>query len=99
MSRILIVVCTVLFSVVCRAQSGAINWNKSNPWVDSVYNTLTEDERIGQLFMVDVWTMRDSSHYNYVESLVRDYKVGGLIFFKGTPYKQATLTNHFQSKP
>lgn len=98
MVRILIVLYAVLVSVVCRAQSGSINWNKSNSWVDSVYNSLTEDERIGQLFMVDVWTMRDSSHYNYVESLVRDYKVGGLIFFKGSPYKQATLTNHFQSK-
>lgn len=98
MVRILIVLYAVLVSVVCRAQGGSINWNKSNSWVDSVYNSLTEDERIGQLFMVDVWTMRDSSHYNYVESLVRDYKVGGLIFFKGSPYKQATLTNHFQSK-
>lgn len=76
----------------------SINWNKSNQWVDSVYNTLTDDERIGQLFMVDVWPMRDSTHYRDVEALVRDYKVGGLIFFKGFPYRQATLTNYYQSK-
>ncbi|MFN3444809.1 MAG: glycoside hydrolase family 3 N-terminal domain-containing protein, partial [Bacteroidia bacterium] len=98
MNRFIILLCVVLLPMLGWAQNGAINWNKSNPWVDSVYNTLTDDERIAQLFMVDVWTMRDSTHYNYVESLVRDYKVGGLIFFKGTPYKQAILTNNFQSK-
>src|SRR5574343_983154 len=76
----------------------SINWNKSNQWVDSVYNSLTDDERIGQLFMIDVWPMRDSTHYRDVEALVRDYKVGGLIFFKGFPYRQATLSNYYQSK-
>lgn len=88
----------VLFVLTASAQSGSINWKKSNAWVDSVYNSLSDDERIAQLFMVDVWTMRDSVHYRDVEALVREYKVGGLIFFKGTPYKQATLTNYFQSK-
>lgn len=78
------------------AQSNRINWSKSNTWVDSVYNILTEDERIGQLFMIDVWSMRDSAHFKNVESLIKDYKVGGLIFFKGYPYRQATLTNLYQ---
>lgn len=98
MSRFLVFIWIALLPAFVSAQSGSINWKKSNPWVDSVYNTLTDDERIAQLFMVDVWTMRDSAHFNYVESLVRDYKVGGLIFFKGTPYKQAVLTNNYQSK-
>lgn len=64
------------------AQSNRINWSKSNTWVDSVYNILTEDERIGQLFMIDVWSMRDSAHFKNVESLIKDYKVGGLIFLR-----------------
>ncbi|MBP9187354.1 MAG: serine hydrolase [Bacteroidia bacterium] len=98
MNRYLMLIWVVLFPALSQAQSSSINWKKSNPWVDSVYNSLTEDERIAQLFMVDVWTLRDTAHFNYVESLVREYKVGGLIFFKGTPYKQATLTNNFQSK-
>lgn len=88
----------VLLALAGYAQSGSINWKKTNAWVDSVYNSMTEDERIAQLFMVDVWSMRDSAHFRDVEALVRDYKVGGLIFFKGYPYRQATLTNHFQSK-
>jgi beta-N-acetylhexosaminidase len=88
----------ILFALAGSGQSGSINWKKPNAWVDSVYNSMTDDERIAQLFMVDVWTMRDSTHYRDVEALVKDYKVGGLIFFKGTPYRQAVLTNHFQSK-
>ena len=76
----------------------SINWNKPNHWVDSVYNTLTDDEKIGQLFMVDVWPLRDSTHIKDVDALVRDFKVGGLIFFKGNPHKQALLTNQFQQK-
>ena len=65
--------------VSCAVSQNTISWNKSNNWVDSVYNSMSWDERIGQLFMVDVWTMRDTAHYNQVEALVRDYKVGGLI--------------------
>lgn len=98
MSRYIVLLLTLLFPLLGMAQSGSINWKKSNHWVDSVYNSLTDDERIAQLFMVDVWPMRDSAHYKDVEALVRDYKVGGLIFFKGTPYRQATLSNLYQSK-
>lgn len=98
MKKYLLLTLPVLFALICSGQSGSINWKKTNGWVDSVYNSLSEDERIAQLFMVDVWSMRDSAHFRDVEALVRDYKVGGLIFFKGYPYRQATLTNHFQSK-
>ncbi len=98
MHRILIFLGLLTSTAFLKAQSVSLNWNKSNHWVDSVYNTLTEDEKIGQLFMVDVWPMRDSSHFKDVEALINDFKVGGLIFFKGSPYKQATLTNLFQQK-
>ncbi|MES2558474.1 MAG: glycoside hydrolase family 3 N-terminal domain-containing protein [Bacteroidota bacterium] len=80
------------------AQSDAINWKKSNNWVDSVYESLSEDERIAQLIMIAAFSNRDSAHIKEVECAVREQKVGGLIFFKGNPNKQAALTNHFQSQ-
>lgn len=98
MRTYLALIVPLLLSLNLAAQSGSINWKKPNAWVDSVYSSMTEDERIGQLFMVDVWSMRDSAHFKDVEALVRDYKVGGLIFFKGYPYRQATLTNWFQGR-
>lgn len=74
-----------------------INWQKPNKWVDSIYQTMSEDERITQLIMLAAFSNRDSAHIKEIECAVREQKIGGLIFFKGTPTKQAQLTNHYQS--
>lgn len=79
------------------AQSAEINWNKNYPWVDSVMNTLTDDEKIAQLMTIAVWTQRDTAYIREVETLVSQQKVGGIMFMRGTPVKQAMLTNYFQS--
>jgi beta-glucosidase-like glycosyl hydrolase/CubicO group peptidase (beta-lactamase class C family) len=93
---LLIFACLLANSV--KAQNHVINWQKQNPWVDSVMNTLTLDEKIAQLFTVAVWTQRDSNYLNEIEKQVKEYKIGGLMFMKGTPHKQAILTNRYQSK-
>lgn len=67
-------------------------------WVDSVYNKLTFEERVGQLFMVSAYSNKDSVHTNMIDKLIQEHKIGGLIFFQGGPVRQANLTNHFQSK-
>lgn len=67
-------------------------------WVDSVYNQLSFNEKIGQLFMVAAYSNKDSVHINNIDKLVRDYKIGGVIFFQGGPIRQANLTNRFQSR-
>ncbi|WP_309642580.1 glycoside hydrolase family 3 N-terminal domain-containing protein [Flavobacterium sp.] len=67
-------------------------------WVDSIYNTLTFDERIGQLFMVSAYSNKDSVHVKAIDKLIQENKVGGLIFFQGGPVRQAKLTNRFQSE-
>ena len=69
-----------------------------NHWVDSVYNKMNFDERVGQLFMIAAYSNKDSVHVNAVEKLITDYKIGGLIFFQGGPLREAQLTNRFQSK-
>jgi beta-N-acetylhexosaminidase len=89
----LIFACLLANSV--KAQNHVINWQKQNPWVDSVMNTLTLDEKIAQLFTVAVWTQRDSNYLNEIEKQVKEYKIGGLMFMKGTPHKQAILTNRY----
>ena len=66
-------------------------------WVDSIYNQMTFDEKVGQLFMIAAYSNKDTIHTNAVEKLVRNYKVGGLIFFQGGPMRQARLTNKYQS--
>lgn len=66
-------------------------------WVDSVFNTLTPDERIAQLLMYPAYSNKDAKHEAYIKSLVEDYKIGGLIFMQGGPYRQARLVNKYQS--
>lgn len=67
-------------------------------WVDSVYNQMPFNEKVGQLFMVAAYSNKDSVHVNGLDKLISEYKIGGLIFFQGGPVRQAKLTNRFQSK-
>jgi beta-N-acetylhexosaminidase len=66
-------------------------------WVDSVFNSLTPDERIAQLIMAAAYSDRGEDHNGQVLKLIREQKIGGLIFFQGGPVRQAKLINAYQS--
>jgi beta-N-acetylhexosaminidase len=66
-------------------------------WVDSIMQVMTVDQKIGQLFMMPAYSNRDIKHAVYIDRLIKKYHIGGLIFFQGTPSKQATMTNRFQA--
>ncbi len=67
-------------------------------WVDSVFNALSPDERLGQLFMAAAYSNRGPEHTGTLLRLVRESHIGGLVFFQGTPERQAALTNYLQSQ-
>ncbi|HEX8351137.1 MAG TPA: glycoside hydrolase family 3 N-terminal domain-containing protein [Hymenobacter sp.] len=67
-------------------------------WVDSVMNTLTPDQRLGQLFMVAAYSNKDKKHVQHIDELVRTYNIGGLMFLQGGPRRQASLTNRYQAE-
>ncbi len=96
--------CIVLFFLISqfttaqfRKMDPPLQRAKETAWVDSLYNSMTFEERVGQLFMVAAYSNKDSVHTNSVAKLVREYKIGGLIFFQGGPVRQAKLTNYYQS--
>ena len=66
-------------------------------WVDSVFESMTADQRLGQLFMVAAYSNKSEEHYSQIDSLIVKYNLGGLIFFQGGPLRQARLTNRYQS--
>ncbi|NIJ55418.1 glycoside hydrolase family 3 N-terminal domain-containing protein [Dyadobacter arcticus] len=68
-----------------------------NEWVDSTLKSLSIDQKIGQLFMVAAFSNRDEAHYKYIDRLISEFHIGGLIFFQGGPVGQALLTNRYQS--
>jgi beta-glucosidase-like glycosyl hydrolase len=67
-------------------------------WVDSIYDAMTFDERVGQLFMVAAFSNGDNVHFKAIDKLITENKIGGLIFFQGGPVRQAKLTNRFQAQ-
>lgn len=65
-------------------------------WVDSIYTDMTLEEKVGQLFMVDLFSSDPKAKVDRIEKLITDYHIGGVIFSKGGPQRQAKITNHFQ---
>ena len=66
-------------------------------WVDSILSSMSIDQKIGQLFMVQTYSNLDSVHENKIKEMIQKYHIGNLIFMQGTPRKQAQLTNIYQS--
>ncbi|MDX5422172.1 MAG: glycoside hydrolase family 3 protein [Hymenobacteraceae bacterium] len=71
--------------------------DSSSYWVDSVFNTLTPDERIAQLIVIEAFSNQGAKYEADVMHLIKRYKVGGIIYFQGGPVRQARLTNRYQA--
>jgi beta-N-acetylhexosaminidase len=68
----------------------------NNPWVDSIFNRLTPDQRIAQSIWVAGWSNKEIGDEVDLAETIKKYGIGGLIFFQGTPEKQIELTNYYQ---
>ncbi len=91
MSRILIGWCCFLcFLPFLEAQD-------EQSWVDSVYSSLSAEERVGQLLMIRAHSDLGPRHIAAIKEFVSEYHVGGLCFFQGTPERQAELTRDYQA--
>ncbi len=66
-------------------------------WVDSVFNSLTTNEKIAQLFFVAAYSNRGQDHKQEILKLIQEQKIGGLIFFQGGPVRETKLINAYQS--
>lgn len=69
---------------------------KMDAWVDSVFNGMSMDERIGQLITIHVSGQNTSSNRQGIVDLVKNIHAGGILFLKSTPNDQAELTNSAQ---
>lgn len=66
-------------------------------WVEKTLGTMTLEEKIGQLFMVDVYTKQGAADRSRVEQLIRQYHVGGLLFMKTDAQSLLQTANYLQS--
>ena len=69
-----------------------------NHWADSVFDSLSMDERIGQLFMIVADVKTSAQNVQKLKRYVREQKIGGVLFHKGNPADQAFLTNQMQAE-
>lgn len=99
MKKLMILSITALFF------STSVNAQRKHPlymdtiqlkWVNDTYDKMSMDERVGQLFMVAAYSNKDAEHEAEIEQLVRDEKIGGLIFMQDQAVHQIELTNRYQ---
>lgn len=66
-------------------------------WVDSVFRSLSREEKIAQLMVIRAHSNLGPDHIAKVSSDIQKYNVGALCFFQGGPVRQAQLTNAYQA--
>lgn len=67
---------------------------KMKQWADSIFDTMTLDEKIGQMFIITA--PPDPGHRDQVIKYIDRQKIGGILFSKGTIEDQAASINHYQ---
>jgi len=88
---ILISVC-----ICCNAESLHSQKINDSIWVDSVFQSLTQEQRIAQLLIIRAYSDRDSVYNDSLIARINKWNVGGVCFFKGSPFRQVSLTNLLQ---
>lgn len=95
MNRLAVVI-SFIFAGVFSKRLAAQQFEFRNRWVDSVYESMNEQQRIGQLFMVAAYSGGENRNDQLIEGLLKARQIGGVIFMQGTPEMQAKLTNKWQ---
>lgn len=66
-------------------------------WADSVYNSLSVEERLSQLIMPIVYPSGDAARIASEERRVRSHKWGGILYQKGLLAEQLKMNQRLQS--
>ena len=93
----------LIFSLKATAQYQPKNLSKSdlkkaNDWVTKTYNSLSQDEKLGQLFIVALYTNKGEDYINNVRNILVNEKIGGIILMQDDAAREISLVNDFQSK-
>jgi len=86
----------LMYSFVGSGQKPAFLIDHNIKWVDSVFTSLTLEEKIGQLLMPRGNYSGKPHDLATLELWVKEYKIGGIVFFASNPTTQAQITNRLQ---
>ncbi|NLL28120.1 MAG: serine hydrolase [Bacteroidales bacterium] len=86
----------ILFAALLTTLSLLLHAQNAEIWADSVLKTLTIREKIGQLIMMEVYSNQDGAYEKSIDDSIKKYQPGTIVFFQGSPQKEAQLTNRWQ---
>lgn len=90
----------VLFTFQQVSAQGNTNFvdfiNQRHQWVDSVFNSLSPQERVGQLFMVRAHSNLGQNYTDSVARVIEQEQLGGIVLFQGGPVRHAHVINQYQ---
>lgn len=66
-------------------------------WVDSTYTALSLKEKIGQLYMIQIFSNQDQATKKSILNQIKTNYIGGVIYSNGGPIRQAQLNNELQA--
>ncbi len=100
-----LIVTLIIFIITSNASYSQKNTNpllakdsiKQKDWVNGMYNKMTLEEKIGQLFMVQVFSETKNLDKPKIINLIKNQQIGGIIYSKGDPVSQAKLNNDLQA--
>lgn len=93
---------SILFFIACfflllpGSRSQSTSYLPKTAWVDSVFKSLTPDERVAQLLMIRAYSNKDEQYNQELIGLISELNIGGVCFFKGGPIRQSVMINQLQ---
>jgi len=91
------VLSALLFIACAGSRAPEIN---ENDWVEQTLNSMSVNEKVGQMMVVGysprMYNDRDSE-FQRLKRLVREYRIGGVMFFRGEAYAAARTIERLQS--
>lgn len=102
-SRKVLLVALLFFLIKVSAYSQHHQDAAAHRWADSVFRSLSDDQRIAQLMVLRLSGMdplKKTPVYfdSLAEAMVRKYNIGAVCLFQGSPYRQATILNRLQAQ-
>lgn len=71
---------------------------EAKQWVNKTYRSLNQDEKLGQLFIVALYTNKGEEYIQNVRQFVEKEQLGGLILMQDDAQRHIDLVNEFQAK-
>ena len=75
-------------------------FNVTDARIEETLKSLSLSQKVGQMIIAESdghYNSDDDSAYRLLDKLVKEEKIGGIMFLKGGAFSAAMLANHFQS--